>query len=140
MIEKRKISENLEASFGYGDGHIEVGLKLPWPLGTYTTKIDMEELDIAFRAISEAQKYSNGELDNPQGIVQTQAISENVTLSFGHEDGHVDISVRLPVVGSHIMRIDRSVAAMVASVFGDAMTYAENVRAAKGKKIFDSKS
>lgn len=52
-----RLSEKVVGRVGFPDGHLEVAITLPWPLGTQTLRIEAEELDDAQKLIDEAVKF-----------------------------------------------------------------------------------
>lgn len=50
-MQEVKLSEKVTGKVGYADGHVEVAVKLGFPLGTHTLRIEAEELDDAKRLI-----------------------------------------------------------------------------------------
>lgn len=50
-MQEVKLSEKVTGKIGYADGHVEVAVKLPWPIGVQTLRIEAEELDDAKRLI-----------------------------------------------------------------------------------------
>ncbi|MGH7260794.1 MAG: hypothetical protein ACREI9_08950 [Nitrospiraceae bacterium] len=57
-----KFSEKTSGLVGYPDGHAEVAVTLPWPLGTHSLRIEANELDDAKRFIDEAVAHRNAVL------------------------------------------------------------------------------
>jgi hypothetical protein len=46
-MQEVKLSSKVTGKLGYADGHVEVIVQLPWPLGKQTLRIEAEELDDA---------------------------------------------------------------------------------------------
>jgi len=47
MPREIKLSDKVSGIIGFPDGHVEVAVKLPWPLGSTTLRIEANELDDA---------------------------------------------------------------------------------------------
>jgi hypothetical protein len=54
MPQEIKLSEKVTGKVGFPDGHMEVAVKLPWPIGSQTLRIEADELDDAKRLIDAA--------------------------------------------------------------------------------------
>lgn len=47
MPKEIKLSDKVSGIIGFPDGHVEVAVKLPWPLGSTSLRIEAGELDDA---------------------------------------------------------------------------------------------
>jgi len=59
MPKEIKFSEKTSGLIGYSDGHAEVAVKLPWPLGSTSLRIEPAELDDAKHFIDAAIAHRN---------------------------------------------------------------------------------
>jgi len=57
MAEEIRLSPNVVGKVGYSDGHVEVAVTLPWPLGTHSLVIQAHELDDAARFIKKGLSF-----------------------------------------------------------------------------------
>ena len=67
MPKEIRFSEKTSGLIGYADGHAEVAVKLPWPLGTTTLRIEPNELDDAKLFIDQAIAHRNAILQRRPG-------------------------------------------------------------------------
>lgn len=55
-VREIKLSPKVTGKVGFPDGHIEVAVTLPWPLGTHTLRIEAGEIDAAEQFITEGRR------------------------------------------------------------------------------------
>lgn len=59
MPQEIRFSDKTSGLVGYPDGHAEVKVSLPWPLGSTTMRIEASELDDAKKFIDAAIAHRN---------------------------------------------------------------------------------
>lgn len=59
MPQEIRFSDKTSGLVGYPDGHAEVKVSLPWPLGSTTMRIEANELDDAKTFIDTAIRHRN---------------------------------------------------------------------------------
>jgi hypothetical protein len=59
MPKEIRFSDKTSGLVGYADGHAEVKVTLPWPLGSTTMRIEANELDAAKQFIDTAIVHRN---------------------------------------------------------------------------------
>lgn len=52
----KKLSEKV-TGYIHRDGHVEIGVKLPWPIGEQMLRLEADELDLALAFLREAIVY-----------------------------------------------------------------------------------